>query len=109
MANTRTFSDTVKADLETSAEFRGALLGEAVACMVCGDVETGKVVLREYVNGTVGFLKLGAALGRSPKSLMRMLGPQGNPQARNLFEMVAYLQRVEGTVLHVHATHANAA
>jgi hypothetical protein len=106
---TQKFSDTIKADLETNAEFRGALLSEAMACMVSGDVETGKVVLREYVNGTVGFLKLGAALGRSPKSLMRMLSPQGNPQARNLFEMVAYLQKAEGTVLHVHATNAAAA
>jgi hypothetical protein len=106
---TRKFSDTVKADLETSAAFRGALLGEAMACMVSGDVETGKIVLREYVNGTVGFQKLGAALGRSPKSLMRMLSPQGNPQARNLFEMVAYLQKAEGTVLHVHATSPAAA
>ena len=25
---------------------------------------------------------------KSPKSLMRMLGPHGNPQARNLFEML---------------------
>jgi hypothetical protein len=105
---TRKFSDTIKGDLETNAEFRGALLSEAMACMVSGDVETGKVVLREYVNGTIGFLKLGAALGRSPKSLMRMLSPQGNPQARNLFEMVAYLQKAEGTVLHVHATNAAA-
>lgn len=59
------------------------------------------MALREYVNGTVGFLKLGEALGRSPKSLMRMLSPAGNPQARNLFEMVAYLQKAEGTVLEV--------
>jgi hypothetical protein len=57
----------------------------------------------------VGFLKLGAALGRSPKSLMRMLSPTGNPQARNLFEMVAYLQKVEGTVLEVRAIDATAA
>ncbi len=109
IGTTRRFSETVKKDLGTSAEFRGALLSEAVACMVSGDVETGKIVLREYVNGTVGFLKLGAALGRSPKSLMRMLSPQGNPQARNLFEMVAYLQKVEGTVLEIHATVAGAA
>jgi hypothetical protein len=108
MANTRNFSETVKTDLEMSAEFRGALLSEAVTCMISGDVETGKIVLREYVNGTVGFLKLGTALGRSPKSLMRMLGPQGNPQARNLFEMVAYLQKVEGTVLQIHAKHSTA-
>jgi hypothetical protein len=68
----------------------------------------GKIVLREYVNGTIGFLKLGDALGRSPKSLMRMLSPMGNPQARNLFEMVAYLQKAEGTVLKIHSTVAEA-
>jgi hypothetical protein len=106
MANTRSFRDTVKADLENDVEFRRAMLSEAVACMVSGDLDTGKLVLREYVNGTVGFLKLGEALGRSPKSLMRMLSPAGNPQARNLFEMVAYLQKVEGAVLEVHAKAA---
>ena len=109
MANTRKFSETVKADLQKSGDFRRALLSEAIACMVAGDVETGKVVLREYVNGTVGFLQLGEALDRSPKSLMRMLSPTGNPQARNLFEMVAYLQKIEGTVLEVHARKSAAA
>jgi hypothetical protein len=108
MANTRSFSETVKTDLQTSAEFRSALLCEAVACMVSGDVDTGKIVLREYVNGTIGFLKLGEALGRSPKSLMRMLSPHGNPQARNLFEMIAYLQKAEGTVIELHASSAAA-
>lgn len=38
---------------------------------------------------------------RSAKSLMRMLGPRGNPQARNLFEIVAYLQRAEGVHFEV--------
>jgi DNA-binding phage protein len=109
MALTRKFSETVKADLEQSAEFRRALLSEALSSMASGDLETGKIALREFVNGTVGFAKLGAALGRSPKSLMRMLSPTGNPQARNLFEMVAYLQKVEGTVLEVRARSAAAA
>lgn len=109
MAHTRKFSDTVKADLVQSAEFRRVLLSEALACMAAGDLATGKVVLREYINGTVGFPKLGAALGRSPKSLMRMLSPAGNPQARNLFEMIAYLQKIEGTVLEVRARKAKAA
>jgi hypothetical protein len=57
----------------------------------------------------VGFIALGEALSKSPKSLMRMLSPDGNPQARNLFEMVAYLQRIDGTVLKVHASEAVAA
>jgi hypothetical protein len=34
---------------------------------------------------------------------MRMLGPQGNPQARNLFEIIARLQHREGLHLEVRA------
>jgi len=109
MKNTRSFRDTVQADIANNSAFRRELLSEAVACMVSGDLDTGKVVLREYVNGTIGFLKLGAALDRSPKSLMRMLSPAGNPQARNLLEIVAYLQKVEGAVLQVRAISASAA
>ncbi len=109
MSNTHSFHETIGVDLQQDGQFRRALLSEAVACMVTGDLETGKIVLREYVNGTIGFVELGTALNRSPKSLMRMLSPAGNPQARNLFEMVSYLQKVEGTVLEVHATTPAAA
>jgi len=109
MAHTLNFSDLVKADLETDTEYRRALLSESLACMASGDLNTGKIALREYINGTIGFLELGAALGRSPKSLMWMLSPTGNPQARNLFEMVAYLQKIEGAVLEVRAVDATAA
>jgi hypothetical protein len=109
MMRTRKFSETVKQDLQSNAEFRRALLSETLTCMAAGDLDTGKIALREYINGTIGFPKLGAALGRSSKSLMRMLSPTGNPQARNLFEMIAYLQKVEGTVLEVRATSKAAA
>lgn len=101
MALTKSFNMTVKNKLQQSEGFRRALLREAVGCMIAGDVETGKSVLRKYINGTVGFVKLGADLGRSPKVLMRMFSPTGNPQAKNLFEIVAYLQKLEGTVLEV--------
>ena len=32
---------------------------------------------------------------------MRMLGPKGNPQARNLFGVIEHLQRAEGVRLRV--------
>ncbi len=101
MALTKSFNETVKSNLQQSEGFRKALLREAVSCMIAGDVETGKSVLRKYINGTIGFVKLGADLGRSPKVLMRMFSASGNPQAKNLFEIVAYLQKIEGTVLEV--------
>jgi len=50
----------------------------------------------------VGFDKLASVTKKSP-SLMRMLGPKGNPQARNVFEIVAYLQKKEGLRLKVRA------
>jgi DNA-binding phage protein len=101
MVLTKSFNETVKDKLQQSASFRRALLCEAVGCMVTGDVETGKSVLRKYINGTIGFVQLGAEIGRSPKTLMRMFSASGNPQARNLFEIVAHLQKIEGTVLEV--------
>ena len=50
---------------------------------------------------TVGFEKLGEATGAPPKSLIRMFGPNGNPQARNLFSVIGYLQRHAGIELRV--------
>ena len=58
-------------------------------------METGKTVLRDYINATVGFDELATVTKKSSKSLMRMLGLRGNPQARNFFEIVAYLQKKE--------------
>ena len=40
------FKETVKAQLQESKGFRRALLREAVNCLVSGDVDTGKSVLR---------------------------------------------------------------
>src|ERR1035438_93662 len=108
MALTRSFRETIREQLADPA-FRREFLREAVANMVAGDLDTAKSVLREYINGTIGFIALGEALSKSPKSLMRMLSPDGNPQARTLFDMVAYLQKMEGTILEVQVTTTAAA
>lgn len=103
MALTRDFKETIQARVRRDAAFREALLKEGVDCLLADDIETGKSVLRDYINATVGFEALGVATDRSPKSLMRMFGPEGNPQARNLFHIVAYLQKSEGVRLEVRA------
>ncbi len=78
-------------------------LKEGVDCLLSGDVDTGKAVLRDYINATVGFDELSTITHKSPKSLMRMFGPAGNPQARNLFEIIGHLQEREGVHLMVRA------
>jgi DNA-binding phage protein len=101
MPLTRDFKETVKARAEKDSAFREALLAEALDCLLAGDTETGKAMLRDYINATMGFEALGALTGKDAKSLMRMLGPKGNPQARNLFEVIARLQAHEGVSFHV--------
>jgi len=95
MALTRDFKETIRVRVQRDQAFRRALLREAVESMLNGDVETGKIVLRDYINATVGFGELAEVTHCSPKSLMRMLGPKGNPQARNLFKIVSYLLHQE--------------
>jgi len=46
---------------------------------------------------------LAKALEKSSKSLMRMFGPKGNPQASNIFAVIHCLQEHEGLQLVVKA------
>ena len=106
MVLTRDFKETIQARARRDPAFRKELLREAVESFLSGDVETGKTVLRDYIHATVGFGELAEGTRHSPKSLMRMLGPSGNPQARNLFGIVHYLQRKEKVRLKVQAAAA---
>ena len=96
MALTRNVKETVRARMERDPGFRQALLEEGIERLLAGEVDLGKAVLRDYVNATIGFRELGDLTAKSPKSLMRMLGPDGNPQARHLFKIIGCLQEREG-------------
>jgi putative addiction module killer protein len=96
MPLTREFKETVQARLRSDRKYRKELLREGVECLLGGDLDTGKAILRDYINATIGFEELSRRTKRPAKSLMRMLGPTGNPQARNLFEVIQHLQQAEG-------------
>jgi DNA-binding phage protein len=106
MPLSRTFKNTIQARVRRDLSFRKELLREGVDCLLAGDVETGKTILRDYINATVGFSRLSRVTRIPPKSLMRMLGPNGNPRAQNIFDVVATLQRYEGVRLEVHSTRS---
>lgn len=101
MALTRNFKETIQARIKRDLGFREELFREGIECLLAGDMDTGKAVLRDFINATVGFQQLGGLTAKSPKSLMRMFGPSGNPQARNLFEVIGCLQECEGLRLKV--------
>jgi len=106
MPLTRDFKETIRARVERDPRFRKELLREGIEAMLAGDVATGKTILRDYINATVGFTELAEATRIPSKSLMRMLGPAGNPRAANLFEIVGFLQRREGVHFEIKAAHA---
>lgn len=106
MPLTRDFKQTIRARVERDPKFRRALLREGVEAMLAGDVTTAKTILRDYINATMGFSDLAEATHIPSKSLMRMLGPAGNPRADNLFEIVSFLQRREGVRFEVKASRA---
>jgi hypothetical protein len=95
MPLTRQFKETVQARVGRDRKYRKELLREGVECLLAADLDTGKAILRDYINATIGFEELSRLTKRPAKSLMRMLGPNGNPQARNLFEVIGHLRRVE--------------
>jgi len=101
MARTKSFKRLVEHHVKGDKKFAEALLREGIDAMLSGDLDTGKAIMRDYIKATVGFEKLGAATGAPPKSLIRMFGPRGNPQARNLFSVIGYLQKRAGVRLHV--------
>lgn len=103
MALTRVFKATILARVRRDQKFQNALLKEGIETLLAGDVDTGKSILRDYINATVGFEQLAAETGSSPKSLIRMFGPSSNPRARNLFAVISHLQRNAGLTLHVTA------
>lgn len=101
MTLTRSFKETVQFRVQNDPAFREALLSEGIEALLAGDMETGKAVLRDYIKATVGFEVLGAVTGTSAKSLMRMFGPKGNPQAKNLFAVIQHLQKQAGVHFEV--------
>lgn len=58
-----------------------------------GDMETARTLLRDVANATLGFQVLARETGIPEKSLMRMLGPNGNPSLRNLGSIVRALNK----------------
>ena len=103
MALTRDFKETIRERVQADPAFRAALLSEAIELLLSGDVETGRALLRDYINATIGFLELAKKSGLPPKRLMRMFGPSGNPRADNLFAVIRLLQDETGVQIAVKA------
>jgi len=104
MAGTGSFRDLVQGRAAREPDFAAALLREGIDALLSGDMDTGKCLLRDHIKATIGFEQLAEATATPAKSLIRMFGPRGNPQARNLFGVLGHLQKQAGLAFHVVGT-----
>ncbi len=103
MALSRDFRETIQARAERDPRFRKALFTEALNAYLAGDEATGRAVLKDLIHATIGFEELARVVNKPSKSLYRMLGPNGSPNAANFFAIVRALQKKVGVRLTVRA------
>lgn len=95
MALTKDFKTTIMARAQKDSKFCEAMLSEAVSELLSGDVDTGKAILRDYINATITFEVLSKFMEKNPKSIMRMLSPKGNPTSKSLFMIFHIIQTLK--------------
>ena len=105
MPLTRDFRETVRERAHDEPEFRQALLRGAVRCMLNGEVDIGCETLYDCIEPGIGFDELSQKIGKSRKSLERMLSDGGNPRAGDLLGIVAALAEYENMELEVQVAH----
>ncbi|HXA23723.1 MAG TPA: transcriptional regulator [Acetobacteraceae bacterium] len=96
MALTRSFRETVAERARHDAAFRAALIEEALQAMLDGELDEARSLMRDCINGTVGFDALSTATQLPVKSLMRMVGPRGNPTLQHFVRVIHHLQAAAG-------------
>lgn len=99
----RTFSEIVQERAGCDPAFAGALLEEAVECLLAGDLPTARSLIRDAIKGSMGYAELSRCTGTPEKSLVRMFGPTGNPTAANMASVLYELQRYGRVRLRVRA------
>lgn len=106
MALTRKFKQTILERAKRDPAFAKALLDEAATLFLNGEPDTARLVLRDLVNATVGFEKLGAETAKPAKSLHRMLSKTGNPSMDNLAAIISVLRHELGVEIDARTVEA---
>ena len=93
---TRDSSLTIVERIRRDPRFAKGVLTEAATIFLGGEPEVARLMLRDIVNGTLGFEKLSSLTGIPPKSLHRMLSGHGNPAMSNLAAIFGTITGPEG-------------
>jgi DNA-binding phage protein len=101
MPLTKQFRQTVMARAKADKEFREELIIEATNALLEGDINTGKSLIKDYLNATEAFAAVADQLQKDEKSIRRMLGPSGNPTLKNFIGILQACSSTEHLDLKV--------
>jgi DNA-binding phage protein len=100
MALTKDFKRTVQEIALKNSKFRKGLLVSSVNELLLGELGSAKILMKDYINATIGFISLAEKMGKNNKTLHKMFGNNGNPTAENLCAIFKILQEHEGIKIH---------
>ena len=72
MVLSKDFKQRVLARAQRDPEFRHGLLTEAIECLLNDDLDTGKALIRDYINATIGFEGLAERTKMNSKSIKEL-------------------------------------
>ena len=101
MPLTRDFRETVRERARCEPRFREMLLESSIECLLGGEVNVAKIVLRDYIETTISYDDLGELTNTPPESLAFMFGKKGNPSATDLLKVIVHIQQHEGIQFEV--------
>lgn len=107
MPLTRSFDETVRESAQQDPVFRAMLLPSTIDLFLGGEVQVGKISLRQTIYAIISFKRLGALMGKSEASLREMLHPDYDTSANDIFEIIHHISKHEGLHLKVSAQLAD--
>lgn len=100
---TRPYAETRRERAQQDPEFGHLIFRRAIKCLSKGDLVMGRWTLHNYIDATIGFEKLGKALGKQPSRLKRMLTDDSKTikQSADLAAIIKFLRKAEDLTIKV--------
>jgi DNA-binding phage protein len=93
MALSRDFTETVVNRTQRDVAYANGLLDEAISALLENEPAVARLLLRDLINGSLGFEPLSLEVGIPSKSLHRMLSVRGNPNMNSLSAIICALRQ----------------
>lgn len=94
----------IKDMVEDNPGMAAEMLEDSINTILSGDLDEGRLLLRQFVHATMGFKELARLTGKDDKNLMRSLSASGNPTATNLLAILRACMDAQGVTVAASVT-----